>query len=249
MPPRSLTAVRTDGPDRRAGARILVVDDEPHIVELVRYNLTLAGFTVEAAYDGLDALDRARANPPDLVILDLMLPSINGLEVCRRLRRQNAVPILMLTAKVSEQDRLLGFEAGADDYVTKPFSPRELVARVRALLRRVDHAGGRVAEESLSSGRLSLNAAAHEVRVGDRLIELTPTEFDILHLLMRHPNQVFTRDFLLERIWGYEHAASTRTIDMHMSRLRDKLGDDPDVPTFIETSHGMGYKLLNKGTK
>lgn len=249
MPPRSLTAVRTDRPDRQAGARILVVDDEPHIVELVRYNLTHAGFTVEGACDGLDALDRARTNPPDLVILDLMLPGVDGLEVCRRLRREAGVPILMLTAKVSEHDRVLGFEAGADDYVTKPFSPRELVARVHAILRRAHRPDNFGIEARLSLGRLALDVAAHEVRVGGRLIELTPKEFDLLHLLMRHPNQVFTREILLERIWGYEYGDSTRTVEMHISRLREKLRDDPDAPTFIATLRGTGYRLLKNDAK
>ncbi len=234
--------------DRHTVQRILVVDDEPHIVELVRYNLRKEGFEVDVACDGRDALKRARANPPDLVVLDLMLPYIDGLEVCRQLRRQAAVPILMLTAKDSEHDRVLGLELGADDYVTKPFSPRELIARVRAILRRADRAGGGP-KAPLSLGRLWLNAAAHEVRLGDRLIELTPKEFELLHLLMSHPNQVFTRDFLLERIWGYEYVGSTRTVDMHMSRLREKLGDDPDAPTFIVTLRGVGYKLLKGEAK
>lgn len=236
----------TDGPDRQAGARILVVDDEPHIVELVRYNLTHAGFTVEGASDGPDALERAGANPPDLVILDLMLPGVDGLEVCRRLRREGVVPILILTAKGSEHDRVLGFEAGADDYVTKPFSPRELVARVRAILRRAGPDGGCEAEAPLSSGRLTLNAAAHEARLGEHLLDLTPKEFALLHFLMRHPDQLITRDILLERVWGDDYIGGTRTLDMHMSRLREKLGDDPDAPTFIATSRGIGYKLLKQ---
>ncbi|HKX17748.1 MAG TPA: response regulator transcription factor [bacterium] len=238
-----MATVAVDGQNAR---RILVVDDEPPIVELVRYNLTHAGFTVEVTYDGHDALEQVRKNPPDLVILDLMLPGVSGLEVCRHLRDQTAVPVLILTAKVSEHDRILGLEAGADDYVTKPFSPRELVARVRAILRRTDRAGSPDAQGSLTSGRLSLNVVAREVWVDERLIELTQKEFDLLHLLMRHPNQVFTRDLLLERIWGYEYVGSTRTVDMHMSRLREKLGDDPDAPTFIATSRGSGYRLLKK---
>jgi DNA-binding response OmpR family regulator len=235
---------QADGTGRgRAGGRILVVDDEPHIVELVRYNLSQEGFAVDVAYDGHDALEKARLSPPDLVILDLMLPYVDGLEVCRHLRRQGAVPILMLTAKDSEHDRVLGLESGADDYVTKPFSPRELVARVRAILRRTGRDDARAADAPLVSGRLALDAVTHEVRLGDRPIELTAKEFDLLRLLMGHPNQVFTRDFLLEHIWGYEYFGSTRTVDMHISRLREKIEDDPNTPTFIVTVRGVGYKL------
>ncbi|HEV2282482.1 MAG TPA: response regulator transcription factor [bacterium] len=243
-----MAAVRSDWQTEstgraKPGGRILVVDDEPHIVELVRYNLTQEGFAVDVAYDGHDAIEKARAAPPDLVILDLMLPYVDGLEVCRHLRRETPVPILMLTAKDSEHDRVLGLESGADDYVTKPFSPRELVARVRAILRRTgrDDIGG--ADTPLVSGRLVLNALTHEVRLGDRTIELTAKEFDLLRLLMGHPNQVFTRDFLLEHIWGYEYFGSTRTVDMHISRLREKIEDDPNTPTFIVTVRGVGYKL------
>ena len=235
---------QADGTGRgRPSGRILVVDDEPHIVELVRYNLSQEGFAVDVAYDGHDALEKARLSPPDLVILDLMLPYVDGLEVCRHLRRQGAVPILMLTAKDSEHDRVLGLESGADDYVTKPFSPRELVARVRAILRRTGRDDARVADAPLMSGRLALDAVTHEVRLGDRPIELTAKEFDLLRLLMGHPNQVFTRDFLLEHIWGYEYFGSTRTVDMHISRLREKIEDDPNTPTFIVTVRGVGYKL------
>jgi DNA-binding response OmpR family regulator len=235
---------QTDNTGRaKLGGRILVVDDEPHIVELVRYNLTQEGFAVDVADAGHDAIEKARTAPPDLVILDLMLPYVDGLEVCRHLRRQTPVPILMLTAKDSEHDRVLGLESGADDYVTKPFSPRELVARVRAILRRTGRDDVRGADTPLVAGRLVLNALTHEVRLGDRAIELTAKEFDLLRLLMGHPNQVFTRDFLLEHIWGYEYFGSTRTVDMHISRLREKIEDDPNTPTFIVTVRGVGYKL------
>ena len=231
------------GADRAAGARILVVDDERPIVELIRYNLRREGFDVEVAYDGHEAIERARATSPDLVILDLMLPYVDGLEVCRHLRAQGGrVPILMLTAKDAEHNRVVGLESGADDYVTKPFSPRELVARVRAILRRARDQS-RPAETPLVCGSLALNTATHEVRLGDRLIDLTAKEFDLLRLLMSHPNRVFTRDFLLEQIWGYEYFGSTRTVDMHISRLREKIEDDPDSPRFIVTLRGVGYKL------
>ncbi len=230
-------------PDRQAGSRILVVDDEPHIVELVRYNLVQEGFEVAVAYDGHDALQKARETTPDLIILDLMLPYVDGREVCRHLRRESPVPILMLTAKDGEQDRVLGLELGADDYVTKPFSPRELVARVRAILRRTGRDKERASAGPVSAGGLVLNPMMHEVRLRDRLIDLTTKEFDLLRLLMSHPNQVFTRDFLLEHIWGYEYFGSTRTVDMHVSRLREKIEDDPTTPTYIATVRGVGYKF------
>lgn len=227
----------------RSGAHILVVDDEPHIVELVRYNLVREGFQVSVAYDGHEALQQARSCGPDLIILDLMLPYVDGLEVCRQLRRETAVPILVLTAKDSEHDRILGLDLGADDYVTKPFSPRELVARVRAILRRVGRERERPEDLPLSSGGLVLDPRTHEVRLHGRAVELTAKEFELLRVLMSHPNQVFTRDFLLERIWGYEYAGGTRTVDMHISRLREKIEDDPASPTFIVTVRGVGYKF------
>ena len=230
------------GSDRQTGGRILVVDDDRHIVELIRYNLRHEGFDVDVAYDGREAIERACTVSPDLVILDLMLPYVDGLEVCRHLREWGPIPILMLTAKDAEHDRVLGLESGADDYVTKPFSPRELMARVRAILRRAGDQGGH-AETALACGGLGLDATTHEVRLRGRLIDLTAKEFDLLQLLMSHPNQVFTRDSLLEHIWGYEYVGSTRTVDMHMSRLREKVEDDPDAPRFIVTVRGVGYKL------
>ncbi len=230
-------------PEHQGGGRILVVDDEPHITELVRYNLAQEGFDVTVAHDGHEALEKARAHAPDLIILDLMLPYMDGREVCRRLRRESSVPILMLTAKDTEQDRVLGLELGADDYVTKPFSPRELVARVRAILRRAVRDGERATDAPLAAGGLALDPRTHEVRLQDRPVELTTKEFDLLRLLMSHPNQVFTRDFLLEHIWGYEYFGSTRTVDMHISRLREKIEDDPNAPTYIVTVRGVGYKF------
>jgi DNA-binding response OmpR family regulator len=230
-------------PDDQAAAHILVVDDEPHIVELVRYNLVQEGFDVTVAYDGRDGLEKARAHPPDLVILDLMLPYVDGLEVCRLLRHASPVPILMLTAKDGEQDRVRGLELGADDYVTKPFSPRELVARVRAILRRTGRDGREAEEAPITAGGLTVNAVTHEVHLRGRSVELTTKEFDLLHLLISHPNRVFTRDFLLEHLWGYEYFGSTRTVDMHISRLRDKIEDDTNEPTYIATVRGVGYKF------
>jgi DNA-binding response OmpR family regulator len=232
--------------ERPSGGRILVVDDEPNIVELVKYNLSREGYEVITSYDGHDAVEKAKAAAPDLVVLDLMLPYVDGLEVCRVLRRDSSVPILMLTAKDTEQDRVLGLELGADDYVTKPFSPRELVARVRAILRRSSRDAS-PSEETVAAGGLLLDPKTHEVRLRERLVDLTTKEFDVLRLLMSHPNQVFTRDFLLEHIWGYEYFGSTRTVDMHISRLREKIEDDPVAPTYIMTVRGVGYKFKKEG--
>ncbi|MDR7485438.1 MAG: response regulator transcription factor [Armatimonadota bacterium] len=226
-----------------ASARILVVDDEPHIVELVRYNLLQEGYDVLAARDGEAALEKVRSDRPDLVILDIMLPGLDGLEVCRRLRRESSVPIIMLTAKGGELERVVGLEVGADDYVTKPFSPRELVARVRAVLRRRVREVSPPSTEPIRIGELSIDPTTREVRLGGRPVDLTAREFDLLWLLMRHPNRVFTRDFLLEHLWGYDFYGSTRTVDMHISRLREKIEDDPGQPTYIVTVRGVGYKL------
>ena len=235
------TTVQKSGP--QTGGRILIVEDEPHIVELVRYNLVQEGFQVSVAYDGAEALRKAKEDDPELVILDLMLPYVDGLEVCRQIRRESSVPILMLTARDGEQQRVVGLELGADDYVTKPFSPRELVARVRAILRRTAREARRPNAAPLAVGGLVLDPTTHEVRLNGRLIDLTTKEFDLLQLLLGHPSRVFTRDFLLEHIWGYDYFGSTRTVDMHISRLREKIEDDPNNPTYITTVRGVGYKL------
>jgi len=235
------TIAQKSGP--QAGGRILIVEDEPHIVELVRYNLVQEGFQVSVAYDGAEALRKAKEDDPELVILDLMLPYVDGLEVCRQIRRESSVPILMLTARDGEQQRVVGLEMGADDYVTKPFSPPELVARVRAILRRTTRDARRPSAAPLAVGGLVLDPTTHEVRLNGRLIDLTTKEFDLLQLLLGHPSRVFTRDFLLEHIWGYDYFGSTRTVDMHISRLREKIEDDPNNPTYITTVRGVGYKL------
>ncbi|MGQ0548589.1 MAG: winged helix-turn-helix domain-containing protein [Armatimonadota bacterium] len=223
--------------------RILVVDDEPHIVELVRYNLVQEGYDVIIAGDGEAALVKARADHPDLIVLDIMLPGADGLEVCGQLRRETTVPIIMLTAKSGELERVVGLEIGADDYVTKPFSPRELIARVRAVLRRRVREVASSNAEPVQIGSLRLDPLTREVTLQSRKIELTAREFELLRLLMRHPNRVFTRDFLLEHLWGYDFSGSTRTVDMHVSRLREKIEDDPSKPTYIVTVRGVGYKL------
>ena len=235
------TTAQKSGP--QTGGRILIVEDEPHIVELVRYNLVQEGFQVSVAYDGAEALRKAKEDDPELVILDLMLPYVDGLEVCRQIRRESSVPILMLTARDGEQQRVVGLELGADDYVTKPVSPPELVARVRAILRRTAREERRPNAAPLAVGGLVLDPTTHEVRLNGRLIDLTTKEFDLLQLLLGHPSRVFTRDFLLEHIWGYDYFGSTRTVDMHISRLREKIEDDPNNPTYITTVRGVGYKL------
>src|SRR3989454_6251433 len=228
--------------------KILVVDDEPHIVELVKYNLLQEGYDVLTAYDGSEAVVCSRQERPDLIILDIMLPYVDGLEVCRQIRRESAVPIIMLTAKDGELSRVVGLEIGADDYVTKPFSPRELTARVRAILRRAAREDTPPTAGPLRGGRLTLNPETHDVTLDGRPIDLTAKEFELLHVVMSHPNRVFTRDFLLEHIWGYDYYGSTRTVDMHISRLREKIEDDPASPTYIVTVRGVGYKLRGAET-
>ena len=224
------------------GKKILVVDDEKKIVRLVRAYLEQAGFSVVAAYDGQEALTAFRHEKPSLVVLDLMLPGINGLDVCRILRKESNVPIIMLTARVEEADRLVGLELGADDYVVKPFSPRELVARVRAVLRRAG--GGAPTAETLSAGDIIMDLASHTVRVRRQPVDLTPTEFDLLAALVRHPGRVFTRLQLLEQVQGYAYEGYERTIDTHVKNLRRKIEPDPRTLRYVLTVHGVGYKFV-----
>lgn len=227
--------------------RILVVDDEAPILELVRFNLEKEGFAVITASDGEDGLRRARSEAPDLVILDLMLPGIDGIEVCQQLRRETNVPVLMLTAKTEEFDRVLGLSVGADDYVTKPFSPRELVARVKALLRRRDmdleETKARDASGRIRVGDLVIDTSRFEVEVRGVRTELTPKEFELLRVLVANRGKVLTRDFLLEKVWGYEYGGDTRTVDVHVRRLRQKIEEDDSRPTCIQTVHGVGYRF------
>jgi len=218
---------------------ILVVDDERHIVDLVRLYLDKEGFAVVTARDGREALQLAARHDPDLIVLDLMLPEMDGLEVTRELRRTSDVPILMLTARADDVDRIVGLELGADDYLTKPFNPRELVARVKAILRRTDVTtrGGRPVEV----GQLRLDPRRREVYVGARRLDLRPREFDLLAALARDPGVVLTRDGLLESVWGTDFPGETRTVDVHIAAVRAKLGEDgPD----IETIRGVGYRLV-----
>jgi len=223
------------------GRTVLVIEDDAKIVELLRLYLEREGFRVESAADGpsgLEAFERAR---PDAVILDLMLPRLDGIEVCRRLRTTSAVPILMLTARVDEVDKLLGLSLGADDYVTKPFSPREVVARVRTILRRVTP---QPPARLLRRGELEMDLDRHRVTVTGREVPLTKVEFLLLQALLERPEHVFTREALLNRIYAHHEAAVVdRAIDVHVGKLRDKLGDDPLRPRFIATVRGVGYKL------
>jgi two-component system, OmpR family, alkaline phosphatase synthesis response regulator PhoP len=219
---------------------VMVIEDEREIRELVRYNLERAGLRVTLAESGEQGLERAFAARPDAVVLDLMLPGLNGLEVLRELRGEPAtreLPVIVLTARAAEMDKLLGFEHGADDYLTKPFSPRELTARVQALLRRAraDRGGGAV-----TVGPLTIDAAAREVRVEGRLLSLTPREFDLVAFFARHPGRVLSREELLRKVWGYDYLGETRTVDVHVRRVRAKLGAHQRM---IETVTGAGYKL------
>jgi len=217
------------------------VDDDPGIVKVVRAYLEKAGFQVLVAYDGKKALHIARHDKPHLVILDLMLPEMDGWDVCRVLRKESDVPIIMLTARVEDTDKLIGLELGADDYVTKPFSPQELVARVRAVLRRVE--GMPAKPERISRGEITVDLSRHAVTVGDEPLDLTPTEFDLLATLMQDPGRTFTRSQLLEQTQGYAYEGYERTIDVHMKNLRQKIETDPSNPQHIRTVYGVGYKF------
>jgi len=222
--------------------RILVVDDEPKIVRLVRDYLEHAGFAVTVARDGHEAVMRARTDPPDLVVLDLGLPELDGLDVTRSLRRDSSVPIIMLTARDDETDKVLGLELGADDYVTKPFSPRELVARVRAVLRRqaADSSG-----EQLRAGGLVLDLPRLRATVDDRVVPLTATEFQLLATMARQPGRVFTRSQLLDAIHGVAFESYERAIDAHVKNIRRKLETDPRSPRYLLTVYGVGYRLTD----
>ena len=225
-------------------ARILVVDDEAPIVELVRGYLEREGFTVRSATDGPSAITSVRASAPDVVILDVMLPGLDGIEVCRQIRTFSDAYVLMLTARGEEIDRIMGLTVGADDYLVKPFSPRELVARVKALLRRRRSPADQTA--SLPPG-LELDEARHAVRVDGTAVDLTAIEFDLLTVLARDPGVVIGRQTLLDRVWGPEFVADDHLVDVHIANLRRKLGDDPARPRFVETVRGVGYRL-HEGT-
>ncbi len=218
--------------------RVLVVDDDTALAEMLGIVLRGEGFEPFFCADGAEALDAFRSARPDLVLLDLMLPGKDGIEVCRQIRAESGTPIVMLTAKSDTIDIVLGLESGADDYVVKPFKPKELVARVRARLRRVDEP----APEVLEIGDVTIDVAGHSVRRDGQMIGLTPLEFDLLVALARKPWQVFTREVLLEQVWGYRHAADTRLVNVHVQRLRSKIEKDPERPEIVVTVRGVGYK-------
>lgn len=224
------------------GPRILVVDDEPSIVEVVSLYLQRAGFVVEIAHDGTKALAMLTKRLPDLVVLDLMLPGVDGLEITRRLRAEGNTPIIMLTARREETDRIVGLEMGADDYVVKPFSPQELVSRVRAVLRRTQTSAP-ATDRPLVFDTLSVNPSTRLVDVEGREVLLTAKEFDLLWLLASHPRQVFNRNQLLDRVWGETEYLDPSTVTVHVRRLREKLERDPSNPRYIHTVWGVGYKF------
>src|ERR1700738_1978971 len=219
-------------------ARVLVVDDDPALAEMLTIVLRGEGFDTAVVADGSRALPALRELKPDLVLLDLMLPGMNGIDVCKAIRGESGVPIVMLTAKSDTVDVVLGLESGADDYIVKPFKPKELVARVRARLRRTDEP----TPETLTIGGITIDVAGHSVKRLDRHIPLTPLEFDLLVALARKPRQVFTREVLLEQVWGYRHAADTRLVNVHVQRLRAKIEKDPEHPEIVVTVRGVGYK-------
>ncbi|MEK4028506.1 response regulator transcription factor [Pseudobacillus sp. FSL P4-0506] len=228
--------------------RVLVVDDEPSIVTLIKYNLEQAGYEVITAYDGEEALKKTLEELPDLLVLDWMLPRLDGMEVCKELRqRKVSTPILMLTAKDEEFDKVLGLELGADDYMTKPFSPRELLARVKAILRRLQHmpkveeTNGQ--ENGLTVSEIVIYPEKYEAYFRGNLLELTPKEFELLLYLMEHKGRVLTRDQLLSAVWKYDFAGDTRIVDVHISHLREKIEHNTRKPEYIKTIRGLGYKL------
>lgn len=223
-----------------AGKKILVVDDDVKTVELVKLYLNRDGYRVLTAYDGVEALRQAREGHPDLIVLDLMLPGIDGLEVCRTLRNESDVPIIMLTARTTDQDKLTGLSLGADDYMTKPFSPRELAARVRAVLRRLP---GERGPNEIKYGKLTVNFLQHEAYIANEPLNLTLVEFRLLGVLIKEPGRVFSRAQLIEKALGYDFEGFDRTIDVHILNLRRKIEPDPKHPRYIKTIYGAGYKL------
>ena len=229
--------------------KVLVVDDEQSIVTLLKYNLEQAGYTVVSAMDGEEGISLAAAENPDMMILDLMLPKLDGIEVCKQLRQQKIdVPILMLTAKDDEFDKVLGLELGADDYMTKPFSPREVVARVKAILRRVQTLPEPVEENQEDEGKIKIGELKilpdfYEAYFMDELLELTPKEFELLLFLAKNKGRVLTRDQLLSSVWNYDFAGDTRIVDVHISHLREKIEQNTKKPSYIKTIRGLGYKL------
>jgi DNA-binding response OmpR family regulator len=232
------------------GDKVLIVEDEPTLLETLEYNLTRQGYEVYTATDGLKALEVARQERPDAILLDIMLPGLDGLEVCRILRQEMSVPILMLTARTEEVDKIVGLEVGADDYLTKPFSMRELLARVKALLRRVRlireelvAEDGAVSAEKLTFGDLTIDLARREVLLQGEALQLKPKEYELLVFLARNRGMVLSRDLILERVWGWDYDGGSRTVDVHVRWLREKIEPDPAHPTRIVTVRGAGYRF------
>jgi two-component system, OmpR family, response regulator RegX3 len=225
--------------------RILIVEDEESLADSVRYNLEREGYAVTVAPDGRRALERFRAEQPSLVILDLMLPEVSGLDLCRAIRAESDVPIIMVTAKDSEADKVTGLELGADDYVTKPFSVRELVSRVRALLRRAGLVSGGTKDDVLDGGPVQMDVVRHEVLVGGGTTAFPPKEFELLEAFLRRKGRLLTRDFLIEEVWGSDYFGDTKTLDVHVKRLRKKIEQDPHNPSHLVTVRGLGYKFVD----
>ena len=241
--------------EENANLKVLVVEDEPALVETLEYSLTRQGYKVSTAMDGLAALETARRERPDLIVLDVMLPRLDGFEVCRILRQEMSMPILMLTARTDEVDKVVGLEVGADDYLTKPFSMRELVARVKALLRRVRLVREEITQAAIQTPQadfpteqmvfddLVLDLSRRELRLAEKVIHLKPKEFDLLIFLTRNRGIVLSRDLTLERVWGWEYDGGSRTVDVHVRWLREKIERDPSNPTRIVTVRGIGYRF------
>jgi len=225
---------------------ILVVDDDVKTVELVKLYLNRDGYKVITSGDGLEALNLARKSHPDLIVLDLMLPGCNGLEICRTLKNESDVPVIMLTARTTEDDKLRGLNLGADDYVTKPFSPRELAARVRAVIRRLPEETLQRGPVEIKRGAITLNFLNREASVSGKTLQLTPSEFKLLGVLAREPGRVFSRQQLIEMVFGYDFEGFDRTVDVHILNLRRKVEPDPDHPRYIKTIYGAGYKFAGK---
>ncbi len=227
--------------------KILVVDDERVLVKGIKFNLENEGYQVEVGYNGQEAVNLAREGSFDLIILDLMMPKIDGLQACMHIRKFSSVPIILLTAKGEDADKLMGFECGADDYITKPFNILELKARIRALLRRAGMAQQREGSGKITAGHITLDANERSAWKNGQSVELTAKEFDLMELLMRNPGRVYSRENLLNVVWGYEYAGDYRTVDVHIRRLREKLELDPANPEYILTKWGVGYYLRGNG--
>ncbi|MEK4797583.1 MULTISPECIES: response regulator YycF [Thermoactinomyces] len=234
-------------------AKIYVVEDEKPIADIIQFNLEKEGYSVECIHDGSEAIQKALSSPPDLMLLDLMLPGADGIEVCRQVRQRYQFPIIMLTAKDSELDKVLGLEMGADDYVTKPFSNRELLARIKANLRRTQTLKQANAEEekkgTLNVGEISIDPNSFVVTKKGQTVDLTHREFELLLYLTKHVNQVLTREHLLQSVWGYDYFGDVRTVDVTIRRLREKIEDDPGAPQYIITRRGIGYTIRDPYSK